>query len=134
MPEIATPAINERSKSISLYSIARSLQKESSRSAANAANNPISINYPKGFRSVMPIPSKLGAPNFEEINITKFLKRYKKLGADFGLSEPEAMKRVLQYYEITIGQFIRNLPEYKNGIWEDFKKVLLEEFKKHDSY
>ena len=102
MPKIATPATNKRSRNISPYSIARSLQKESSKSAANAANNPISINYPKGFRGVMPIPSEPGTPSFEEINITKFLERYEKLGANFSLSKPEVIKRIPQYYKIII--------------------------------
>ena len=46
---IATLATNKKSKSISLYLIARSLQKESLKSVANVANNLISMNYPKGF-------------------------------------------------------------------------------------
>ena len=82
----------------------------------------------------MPIPGGLGVPSFEGMNITEFLERYEELGADFGLSEPEAVKRIPQYCKITIEQFIRNLPEYENGVWENFKKVLLKEFKKYNLY
>ena len=79
----------------------------------------------------------LGEPSvssFKKINIIKFFKRYKKLSADFGLSELDAIKRISQYCEIIIEQFIKNLPKYKKGIQKDFKKVLLKKFKKHDSY
>ena len=134
LPGIATPATNERSKSISPYLIARSLQEESVRSATNAANNLISIDYSKRFRGVMPISGGLGASSFKGINIIKFFKRYKKLGANFGLSKPEVMKRVSQYCEIIIGQFIKNLLEYEKDIWKNFKKVLLKTFKEHNSY
>ena len=92
------------------------------------------MNYLKGFRDIMLILDRPGAPNFEKINIIKFFKRYKELNADFGLSELEIIKCVLQYCEIIIKQFIRNLLEYEKGVWEDFKKVLLEEFKKYDLY
>ena len=82
----------------------------------------------------MLISSGLGASSFKKINIIKFLKKYKELNANFGLSKPKAVKRILQYCEITIEQFIRNLLEYENSVWEDFKKVLLEKFKEYDSY
>ena len=49
LPGIATLAINKRLRSISLYLVAKSLQEESSRSAVSAANNLISMDYPKGF-------------------------------------------------------------------------------------
>ena len=116
MLRIATLATNKRLRSINPYSVARSLQEESLRSVANAANNPVSMNYPKGFRGVMPILSGLGALSFKGMNIIEFLKRYEELSADFGLSEPEAVKRVPRYYEITIKQFIKNLPEYENSV------------------
>lgn len=64
----------------------------------------------------MLILGKLSAPSFKKINITKFLERYKELSANFGLSKPEAIKRVLQYCEIIIKQFIRNLLKYKNSV------------------
>lgn len=50
----------------------------------------------------MLIPGELGALSFKKINITKFLKKYEELSADFSLSESEAIKRILQYCEITI--------------------------------
>ena len=50
----------------------------------------------------MLILGELGASSFKEINIIKFFERYKKLGANFGLNEPEVVKRISRYCEITI--------------------------------
>ena len=42
----------------------------------------------------MLISGELGALSFKRMNIIKFFERYEKLDADFGLSEPEAVKHI----------------------------------------
>ena len=74
------------------------------------------MNYLKRFQGVMLILGGSGASSFEGMNITKFFERYKKLNANFSLSKPKVMKRVSRYYKIIIGQFIKNLPKYKNSV------------------
>lgn len=127
---ISTPESEPRGRSISPFSIARG----SPSVEAEPANEAAIMENLSRFRNVMPMPGGPGAPSFEGANVTEFTERYEELCEDFGLGESEVVKRLPRYCESTIGQFIKNLPEYDAGKWKAFKEVLLEEFKEYDSH
>ena len=58
------------------------------------------------FRVVMPLPYTPGAPLFTGTNITDFLKRFKDITTNYGLSDDRKIQRVQKYYEFGIAQRI----------------------------
>ena len=46
-----------------------------------------SMYNPYIFRTAIPLPHIFGAPSFTRTNITDFLKRFKNMATDYGLSD-----------------------------------------------
>jgi gag-polyprotein putative aspartyl protease len=82
----------------------------------------------------MPSPGSHGAPHFIGANVTEFLRRYSATCKDHGLDVQEKIQRLPDYCELTIGQYIRTIPEWVSRDWDGLKKELLSEFRQDDTY
>jgi len=82
----------------------------------------------------MPSPGSHGAPHFIGANVTEFLRRYSATCKDHGLDIREKIQRLPDYCEITIGQYIRTIPEWVLRDWDGLEKELLSEFRQDDTY
>lgn len=82
----------------------------------------------------MPSPGSSGAPYFIGANVTEFLRRYDATCNDHGLDAKEKIQRLPDYCDITIGQYIRTIPEWVLQDWGGLKRELLSEFCQDDTY
>jgi hypothetical protein len=64
------------------------------------------------FRAALLLLGVLGAPYFEEANITEFLERFEDLCIDHRIKEANRTKRLLRYCKTAISQFIKSMPKY----------------------
>ncbi len=76
------------------------------------------------FRAAIPLPYISRAPSFTEINITDFLKRFKDMVIDCGLSDNRKMQRVQKYCEFGITQRIQDLDSYEEKDWKGLMKEM----------
>ena len=65
------------------------------------------------FRAAIPLSHTPRAPLFIRTNITDFLKRFKDIIINYGLSDDRKIQRVQKYYEFDITQRIQDLDSYK---------------------
>ena len=64
------------------------------------------MHNPYIFRTTIPLPYTPGASLFIRTNITDFLKRFKDMVTDCGLSDDCKVQRVQKYYKFGIIQRI----------------------------
>ncbi len=72
----------------------------------------------------MPLPHTPRASSFTGINVTDFLKRFKNMTTDYGLSDDRKMQRVQKYYEFDIIQRIQDLDSYEEKDWKRLIKKI----------
>ncbi len=84
------------------------------------------------FRVVMSLSYTPGVSLFTEINITDFLKRFKDMATNYGLSDDRKMQRVQKYYEFGITQRIQDLDSYEEKDWKRLIKKMKSIYKDGD--
>src|SRR6266536_1877629 len=84
------------------------------------------------FRAAMPLPYIFRVFLFTEINVTDFLKRFKDMATDYGLSDDRKMQRVQKYYEFGIAQRIQDLDSYEEKDWKGLIKEMKAIYKDRD--
>jgi hypothetical protein len=85
------------------------------------------------IRMPMPQPGTANAPHFEGRNASSFLRRFKSLCADHGISEPgQVCERLVDYCDLRIGNWIESLTAYSGKDWQELVKEIKEEFKEQD--
>src|SRR6266496_5743657 len=82
------------------------------------------MHNPYVFRAVMPLPYIPGAPLFTGTNVTDFLKRFKDMATDCGLSDDCKVRRVQKYCEFGITQRIQDLDSYEEKDWKGLIKEM----------
>lgn len=94
----------------------------------------MSIPY-QPIRMIMPLPSpeQQGAPHFKGSNVTRFLRRWEELCANHGIAREGMVSRLPQYMEDIHGDYVRSLPSWQEGDWNDLKTQLLRDFKTDDA-
>ncbi len=86
------------------------------------------------YLAVMPVPGTPGAPFFEGANVTEFLERYGDQCEDAALKDSDKVKRLPRYCSLSIGQYIKTLPEWIGRNWEELSAVMEEEYKDQDTF
>src|SRR6266498_5685335 len=84
------------------------------------------------FRVVMSLSYTPGVSLFTEINVTDFLKRFKDMATNYGLSDDRKMQRVQKYYEFGITQRIQDLDSYEEKDWKGLIKKMKAIYKDKD--
>ena len=84
------------------------------------------------FKIVIPLSHTSGAPLFTETNVTDFLKQFKDMATDCGLSNNRKMRRVQKYYEFGIAQRIQDLDSYEEKDWKGLIKEMKAIYKDGD--
>ncbi len=72
----------------------------------------------------MPLSYIPGASSFTGTNITDFLKRFKNMATDYGLSDNRKIQRVQKYYKFGIAQRIQDLDSYEKKDWKGLIKKM----------
>ena len=90
------------------------------------------IHNPYIFRVVIPFPHIPEASLFTRINITDFLKRFKNIATNYGLSDNHKIQRVQKYYEFDIIQRIQDLDSYEEKDWKRLIKEMKAIYKNRD--
>ena len=89
---------------------------------------PLTLGPGSQFIMVMPYPGTPGVPFFDGRNVTDFLDCFSDLCTDYKLSDAEKMRRLPRYCDVRIGLDIETIREWRERNWEEFRKVLREEF------
>ena len=79
---------------------------------------------------LFPLPHQLGAPYFDGKDVTDFLIKWEDLTLDW--SDNQRIKKIPLYSDKLIGRCLKTQPTYTVADWDEFKDVLLEEFKDDD--
>jgi hypothetical protein len=85
------------------------------------------------LRARLSFSGQLKAPEFDGIDITRFVKKWDDICENYGIKIIKKTRRISKYMTKVIGEYIRAQEKYEKRDWKNLKKFLLHKYRQKDT-